>query len=57
MLALSLVWEKAARLLKNPAVLTVAGVPGSVRVPGRGGEGGGVEARKSTRADEEAGLR
>lgn len=29
----------------------------SVRVPGWGGDGGGVEARKSTRADEEAGLR
>ena len=29
----------------------------SIRVPGWGGEGGGSEARNSTRAEEEAGFR
>ena len=42
-----------ARLKKAPA----EGVPGSVLVPGCGGEGGGVEARKSRRAWEEAGFK
>lgn len=43
--------------LKKVVLEAVEGLPGSVRVPGWGGEGGGVEARKSTRAEEEAGLR
>ena len=45
-----------ARLKKVPFEC-VAGEPGSVLVPGCGGEGGGVEARKSRRACDEAGFK
>lgn len=44
------------RLKKAPVLLWGAGEGGlSSRVPGCGGDGGGVEARKSIRAVEEVG--
>ena len=71
MLPLSLPTAKGGGGLDSPAYLSVAalarskkappeavaGVPGSVLVPGWGGEGGGVEARKSRRACDEAGFK
>ena len=43
--------------LKKFVVLVEAPEGESTRIPGWGGEGGGVDARKSIRAVEDAGLR